>query len=127
MTSILPTPFVTISPTTRGRMTSAGAPLSVGAFRLPTDAIYYFDLTLENIVAGSRYRITRHDTGAELATGVAAATSEVVAGVPAYSAGMLMDITVRKASGAPNFKIFDTAAYAAQAGTSAYILQQLDE
>ena len=107
-------------------MSSTGF-LSVGVFRLPTDPLFYADLTLENIVAGSRYRVTRHSTGEELAQGVAASATEVIAGVPAYSNPMLIDITVRNASGTPTYKIFDTAAYLYKEGGSAYLLQQLDE
>lgn len=102
-------------------------PCAFANMRLPTDPLFYFTLTLENIVVGSRYRITRQSTGEELAIGVASSTTEVISGVPSFSGNMLMDITIRKASGSPNYKIFDTAAYANQAGSSAYILQQLDE
>ena len=122
----IPSPFCTIVPAARGKMSSTGF-MSVGVFRLPTDPLYYMELTLENIVVGSRYRITRQSTGQELATGVASSTTEVIVGVPSFSSNMLMDITIRKASGSPNYKIFDTAAYANPAGSSAYILQQLDE
>lgn len=120
-------PRLSYAPASRGKIVSAGPAPSLGVFRLPTDPMFFANLTLENIVVGSRYRITRADTGAELATGVAASTSEVVSGVPAYANPMLVNITVRKASGSPNYKIFDSAAYLVKAGTSAYILQQLDE
>lgn len=119
--------FPSLQPASRGKSVSSGGNRSMGVLRLPTDPLFYFDLTLENIVVGSRYRITRQSTGAELATGVASSTTEVISGVPSFSSNMLMDITIRKASGSPNYKIFDTAAYANQAGSSAYILQQLDE
>lgn len=95
--------------------------------RLPTDPLFFSGLTLENIVAGSRYRVTRRSTGEELAAGVTASATEVITGVPAYSNPMLIDITVRNASGTPAYKIFDTAAYLYKTGGSAYILQQLDE
>lgn len=126
MTHCIASGFATLVPATRGKISSSGVE-SIGVFRLPTDPLFYFSLTLENIVVGSRYRITRQSTGEELATGVASSTTEVISGVPSFSSNMLMDITIRKASGSPNYKIFDTAAYAAQAGSSAYILQQLDE
>jgi len=113
-----------------GFATGSGAAahlMSAGVFRLPTDPLFYADLTLENIVVGSRYRVTRASNGEELATGVAASTTEVISGVPAYSNPMLIDITVRNASGTPAYRIFDTAAYLYKTGGSAYILQQLDE
>lgn len=119
-------PDVTVAPAARGKMT-ATAMQANGVFRLPTDPLYYFTLTLSNIVVGSRYRVTRDDTGAELATGIASNTTEVIAGIPAFSSNMLMNITIRNASGSPAYRIFDTAAYAAREGTFVYVLQQLDE
>jgi hypothetical protein len=122
----IPLPDGAQMPTGSGQM--APNPIgAIGAFRLPTDPIYFFTLTLENIVVGSRYRVTRHSTGAELAAGIATSTTEVIAGVPAYSSGMLMDVTVRNASGTPTYKIFDSAAFASPDGAGVYVLQQLDE
>jgi len=119
--------FPTLQPAARGKIVSSGGNRSMGTLRLPTDPLYYMELTLENIVVGSRYRITRQSTGQELASGVASSTTEVISGVPVYSSNMLMAVTVRKASGSPNYRIFDTNVYAAKLGASAYILQQLDE
>ena len=127
MSACIPNPQLTCIPAARGRIAGNLNGLSEGVFRLPTDPIYFFTLTLINIVVGSRYRVTRHDTGAELATGVAATTSEVITGVSAYNEPMLMDITIRLASGPPNYKIFDTSAYSTRLGTSVYVLQLLDE
>jgi hypothetical protein len=122
----LPTPGLQFFPLARGQIAPFGR-YALGVQRLPTDPVYYFTLTLENIVVGSRYRVTRHSTGAELAAGIATSTTEVIGGVPAYSSGMLMDITVRNASGTPAYKIFDSAAYASPSGAGVYVLQQLDE
>lgn len=125
-TVCLPTPYITVSPAGRGLMSSAIGQ-SVGVFRLPTDPLFYAPLTLDNIVVGSRYRITRRSDGSELATGVAASTTEVIAGVPVYSNPMLVDITVRNASGSPAYSIFDTAALMGRDGATAYILQRAEE
>lgn len=128
MTAIFPYPNMSIAPTPRGTTFGGvlgGCSYSIG--RLPSDPLYYIPVTLDNIVIGSRYRITRVSDGLELASGVAASTTEVITGVPVYSSNMLMAVTVRKASGSPNYKIFDTNIYANKGGVSAYILQQLDE
>jgi hypothetical protein len=101
----------------------------VAVQRLPTDPLFYADLTLNNIVAGSRYRVTRHSNGDELATGVAAGSGLVditLSGIPCFSNPMQVDITVRNASGSPAYKVFDTSAFMVKAGSSAYILQQED-
>lgn len=105
----------------------AGGLMASGPFRLPTDPLFYADLTLDNIVVGSRYRVTRRSNGDELATGVAASTSETISALPCYSNPMLVDITVRNASGSPAYRVFDTSASLSKAANSAYILQQLDE
>lgn len=113
-------------PDTRGRVNPLyGIVLARG--RLATDPLFYADLTLDNIVIGSRYRVTRRSTGDELATGVAASTTEVLASLPCYSNPMAVDITVRNASGSPVYKVFDTGASLSKTGGSAYILQQPDE
>jgi len=127
MSTCFPNPTVTLTPAATGKLAPAPQGIGLGVFRLPTDPLFYADLTLENIVVGSRYRVTRHSNGEELAQGVAASATVVIAGVPAYNNPMLIDITVRNASGTPAYKIFDTAAYLYKTGGSAYILQQLDE
>jgi len=109
----------------RGRTIALGN-YSFSLARLPSDPIFYFVITLENVVVGSRYRATRASDGLELATGVTSSMTEVISGVPSYSSNMLMNITIRNASGTPPYKIFDTAAYAAKEGTFVYVLQQQD-
>ena len=108
-------------------MSSSPSPGALGVFRLPSDPLFYAALTLENIVAGSRYRVTRRSTGAELAIGVASSTSEILSGLPCYTNPMQVDITVRNASGSPAYRVFDTSAFMVKTGASAYILQQADE
>lgn len=122
----VPNPMGTLVPTGTGVVVPSGIG-AFGAFRLPTDPLFYFAITLENIVIGSRYRVTRNSDGLELATGTAASTTEVISGVPAYSSNMLMNLTIRNASGSPAYKIFDTSAYAARDGAFVYVLQQSDE
>ncbi len=102
---------------------------SLGVFRLATDPLYTATLTLRNVVAGSRYRITRTDTGAELATGVAGGSGlvdVVLSGVAAYANPQQVDITVRNASGTPTYKVFNTSAFLPKSGAEAYILQLVD-
>jgi hypothetical protein len=91
----------------------------------PTDALFSATLTLQNVVVGSRYRVTRASNGAELATGVAASPT-VELTIPVYEANMQADIRVRNASGSPVYKPFETAATMTENGGSAYILQQID-
>lgn len=122
MTLALPSLLATLVPAQTGRINGIG-PVSHGAFRLPTDPLFFASLTLDNIVVGSRYRVTRVSNGEELATGVAASTSEVIAGLPVYSNPMQVAITVRNASGTPAYKVFNTQAAMRREGASAFILQ----
>lgn len=120
-------PWLITFPAATGRLQRCvGGVCAVGAFRLPTDPLFYATLTLRNIVAGSRYRVTRADTGAELATGLVAGTGlvdEAISDVACYANPQEVDITVRNASGTTKYKVFDTAAFIAKSGGEAYILQ----
>jgi hypothetical protein len=126
VSAILNTNRLILVPAQSGRVQASHFGATAGVFRLPTDPLFYADLTLLNIVVGSRYRITRNDTSAELATGVASSTAETAFGLACYANPMRVDITVRNASGSTKYRVFDTSAFMVKAGTSAYILQQPD-
>lgn len=130
MSGVFPDPRMSISPMSTGRVIPAAmGGLTVGAFRLPTDPLFYADLTLLNVVAGSRYRVTRSDTGDELATGVVSGSGLVdttLTGIACYASPQSVDITIRNASGATKYKIFNTAALVTKSGGSAYVLQTED-
>lgn len=100
---------------------------SLETVRHPADALFYADLTLNNVVIGSRYRVTRDSDGSELATGIASSSTVTISDISAYSNPMLMKIIIRKASGSPYYKEFKTYANLIRGGVSAYILQELDE
>jgi hypothetical protein len=127
-TPMIPNCWGQMAPATTGKMLGfcQGA---VGAARLASDPLFYADLTLLNVMGGSRYRVTRADTGAELATGLVSGTvltDVTLSGLAVYANPMLVNITVRNASGTVKYKIFDTAASMVREGASAYILQQED-
>lgn len=121
----IPSPFGTIV-AERGKSAPVIAGGGLGVFPLPTDPLFYATLTLVNIVVGSRYRVTRYDNGAELATAVAASTTVVIPGLTCFSNPMQVNITVRNASGSTKYRVFDTSAFMVKTGTSAFVLQQLD-
>jgi hypothetical protein len=122
MSACIPSAHFTVVPAATSRMTMA-VDVSVGAFRLPTDPLFYADLVLQNIVSGSRYRVTKDDDGTELATGVAGSTTETLTGLPVYANPQLVKITVRKGTAAPKYQPFDTFAYMARGSVSAFIAQ----
>lgn len=129
MASVIPVPAFSLVPAQSSKTAPSQSSMALGVARLPTDPFFYASLTLQNVLGGSRYRITRNDTGAELASGLvpgAVATDHVIAGIPAYSNPMLMRIVVRNASGATKYKAFETFAYLYKTGGAAYIIQQVD-
>lgn len=126
MSAVFMNPLMTLIPAQSGRVSPAVSGLTLGVFRLPTDPLFYADLTLENIVVGSRYRVTRTLTGDQLATGVAGSTTEVLTGLPCFANPMQVSITIRNASGSPVYRVFDTAAFMSRTGATAYILQTQD-
>lgn len=129
MSAVITSIGLICGPAPTAKMLSAGAG-SVGVFRLPTDPLFYASLTLRNIVGGSRYRITRNDTGAELASGVAAGSGLVdvtISGVACYANPQLVDIVVRNASASPRYKPLNSQAEITKSGATAFIFQVSDE
>lgn len=126
MSAALPCGALTIFGLTRGRIVpglTGGSAL--GNARLPTDSIGSFTLTLTNLVVGSVIRIEIASTGAEVETRTADTTSEVFV-IPAYSGGSAFNdlrIKVRKGSGTPFYRPFETLATALIGAQSIYIAQ----
>lgn len=117
---------IRVPASSRSRPTRMGGVFAVQ--RAPTDAYFYGTLTLQNVIAGSRYWVARaSDLSVVLGTGVAAGGDIELAGLPAYANPMLMKIRIRNASGTPAYKPVETYAYLIKAGVTIYIEQQLDE
>lgn len=123
-----------IYPTDRGPL-QPGPGIVHGKARLDDDPIGTCELTLNNIVSGSRWRIEIESTGALAASpssdeeGVAATDPEVLT-LYLYPQGNPLNdvrIKVRKASGDPRYKPFETlitlAAGGVQTGVSAFVGQ----
>ena len=112
----------------RGKtITSVG--VSLGVCRLPTDPIGTFALTLTNVVVGSRIHIETQGDGTTLHDSVADATSETIS-LSAYASGSAYNalrIKVRKGTGSPTYKPFETLATAIVGAQSIYVGQIPDE
>ncbi len=122
-----PNPFVTVLPLARGRIVAPPGGV-LGMARLPTDAIGTCVVRLQNIVAGSRYRIEVASTGATIAGGVAASTTEDVT-IDRYASGDAKNslrIKVRQGTSAPKYQPFETQAEAATGTVLVLIQQSLD-
>ena len=126
--SSIPTLYGAISPFSRGKI--VGLPGgAVGVARWPTDPIGTFALTLTNLVIGSRIHIETQGDGTALHDSVADATEETIS-IPAYSSGNpynALRIKVRKGTGSPTYKPFETLATAIVGAQSIYIGQIADE
>lgn len=102
---------------------------AVGEHLRPTDPVGVFSLTLTNLVAGSRIHIETQGDGTTLHDSVADATDETIV-LSAYSSGSpynALRIKVRKGTGSPTYKPFETLATAIVGSQSIYVGQILDE
>lgn len=97
--------------------------------RLPSESIGYHDLTLTNVVVGSRILIRDQADTTTLYDQVAA-TSSVTISLPVYGSGSPMNdwrVKVRKASGSPNYIPYETLTVAFVGSQSIYVSQIPDE
>jgi hypothetical protein len=102
--------------------------LSLGVFRLPTDPIGSFTLTLTNVVVNSRVHVEKQSDGTSYYDDLAA-SSTVVISLSVYSPGSALNdlrIKVRKASSAPKYQPFETLVTAIAGSYSAYVAQVPD-
>lgn len=84
-------------------------------------------MTLQNVVAGSRYWVAQSsDPSNVIANGDAPGGDIVISGIGALANPMLLTIRVRKGTSGTKYRPFETNAYLVKAGATAYISQQLD-
>lgn len=124
----LPTPHLQLFPLDRGNVVDIGG-FAFGVCRLPTDPIGTFLLTLTNVVIGSRIHIETQGDGTTLHDSVADATDETIT-LSAYASGNpynALRIKVRKGTGSPTYKPFETLATAIVGAQSIYVGQIPDE
>lgn len=94
--------------------------------RLPGEAIGTATLTLQNVVAGSIWRIEDTADNSLVDTGTAAG-GDIGVLVPNYGSTRTLRVKVRNASGSPAYKPFETQASVALLAASVYVSQQPDE
>ena len=130
MSAAIPNGRLTIIGAGRGILVPANVGgLSLGVSRWPTDPIGTFSLTLTNVVVGSRIHIETQGDGTTLHDSVADATSETIS-LSAYASGSAYNalrIKVRKGTGSPTYKPFETLATAIVGAQSIYVGQIPDE
>ena len=129
MSGCIPNGNLTVISASRGKMTTCPMGLSLGVARLPTDPIGAFTLTLTNVVIGSRIHVEKQSDGTSLYDGLAAA-STVVLPLSVYASGSpynALRIKVRKGTGSPTYKPFETLTTAIVGAQSIYVGQIPDE
>lgn len=95
--------------------------------RLPSDPLFYANITLQNIVVGSRYWVAKAtDLSYVLATGVAESSEVVLTNIQSYSNPMLIEVRVRKASEPVKYQPFVTYGYLVRGGVTIYCAQVAD-
>ena len=128
MTAAFPTPPLTVCAVARPKVFQMGG-LVVGVSAWATDPIGTFLLTLTNVVIGSRIHIETQGDGTALHDSVADTTDETIA-LSAYASGSpynALRIKVRKGTGSPSYKPFETLATAIVGAQSIYVGQIPDE
>ena len=130
MSAAIPNGRLTIIGAGRGTLVPANVGgLSLGVSRWPTDPIGTFSLTLTNIVIGSRIHIEAQGDGTALHDSVADTANETI-NLSTYAAGSpynALRIKVRKGTGSPTYKPFETLATAIVGAQSIYVGQIPDE
>lgn len=99
----------------------------LGAQRLPNEPIGLFNLTMTNVVTGSKWRVEELD-GTLRQAGVAASATVTVALDVYGSAGRnTLVIKIRNASGEPFYRAYETQVTAASGAQSIFINQERDD
>ena len=130
MSAAIPNGRLTIIGAGRGILVPANVGgLSLGVSRWPTDPIGTFALELTNVVIGSRIHIETQGDGTALHDSVADTANETI-NLSTYAAGShynALRIKVRKGTGSPTYKPFETLATAIVGAQSIYVGQIPDE
>ncbi len=130
MSAAIPNGRLTIIGAGRGKLVPANVGgLSLGVSRWPTDPIGTFALELTNVVIGSRIHIEAQGDGTALHDSVADTANETI-NLSTYAAGSpynALRIKVRKGTGSPTYKPFETLATAIVGAQSIYVGQIPDE
>lgn len=124
MAAGLPLPIAQFFGLSRGRMIPFG--VTIGAARLPSDPLFYSAVTLNNIIVGSRYRLSLTSDGTELDKGVAADTTVVTGNLPVYANPQLITLEVRYSSGATKYQPLTLVTHQGRDGASFYVSQVVD-
>lgn len=109
----------------RGRSNFVGGQ-TVAEQLLPTDPIGTMTLTLQNISAGSAWRLEVLSTGSLVAAGNAPG-GDIAQAVSVYQPNQTLLLKVRKGTASPYYRPFETQVTIAAASASIFVSQIPDE
>ena len=103
-------------------------PISYAVQRLPTDAFYYADVDVENVVVGSVWMLGYDNAGTftPLASGEVTVSNFTIPNVPSFAASFLLELRVRKGVVQPKYVRLNQFAFHNASGILMYVSQTLD-
>lgn len=106
-------------------MEPMGIGLMYGVQRLPSEALYNVNLTLQSVVSGSLCLVTTLG-GTEVARATATGGNTVIA-IPYYGSDQTLKVVVRKATSAPFYQSYETQVVVSSNGAALFVSQISDE
>ena len=106
-------------------MEPMGVGLMYGVQRLPSEALYNVNLTLQSVVSGSLCLVTTLG-GVEVARTTATGGNTVLP-IPYYGSDQILRLVVRKSTAAPFYQSYETQVTVSSSGASLFVSQISDE
>lgn len=95
--------------------------------RVAGDPYFYADITLNDVVVGSRYWLVDDaDNSIVLATGLITTSPQIIPDVPALYKPQVLMLRLRSASGVVKYKQYESVNVHQKTGTYFYCAQQVD-
>lgn len=110
--------------TSKSLMCSAGM---ISHLRVAGDTFFYADITLNDVILGSRYWIVDYtDNTVILSTGLITTNPQILTGIPAQNQPQVLMLRLRNASGVTKYKQYESVNVHQKTGTYFYCAQQVD-
>lgn len=105
----------------------AALPVTISKQQAPGDILYYSNISITNIVVGSRYWLAlQSDHSQVLAYGVASDTSFTLTNIPGFTNPQLLELRVRYSSSSVKYLPLTIYAYQNRTGGFFYVSQVTD-
>lgn len=106
-------------------MEPMGVGLMYGVQRLPSEALYSVNLTLQSVVSGSLCLVTTLG-GAEVARAIASGGNTVLL-IPYFGSAQTLKVVIRKSTSSPYYQSYETQVLVTSNGASLFVSQISDE